>query len=274
MLPEGFYYIDHPNIKIDLAFYGKKNIIGKRLTGYNNNVGIMRREACVALYNVADELKKEGYGLIVYDAYRPESAQNYLHDVWQNEPGLEQQKQYYPGLGKVTLFNDYLADDFSHNSGNSVAVALSYGWPRRMVDMGGSYGVYTTDVAFRANLAEAVEFSRAKLRKCMKKNNFYNRFTVWWKFEYRAPDVTNSLEQERKENTYDFPIEKDRRCCRCWWRLFTRTGLPTQAIQMAFNPIMEKNKEVAIYDRIDDIDTEHHADSASVSSDSSFEPVV
>ena len=79
-LEKGFVYLSDINssIIVDLKYYSSKNFTGKFVEGYNSNKAILTKEAAVALSNVQDDLNKIGYSLILYDAYRPQSAVDFF----------------------------------------------------------------------------------------------------------------------------------------------------------------------------------------------------
>ena len=66
------------SIIVDLKYYSKNNFTGKFVEGYNSNKAILTKEAAINLSNVQDDLNKLGYSLILYDAYRPQSAVNFF----------------------------------------------------------------------------------------------------------------------------------------------------------------------------------------------------
>src|SRR5438128_1214282 len=73
---KGFVYLHEvdPTIVISLRYYTDKNFLGRRMPGYNRPVAVMTRQAAEALKKVHDDVKKDGYRLVVYDAYRPQRA--------------------------------------------------------------------------------------------------------------------------------------------------------------------------------------------------------
>ena len=109
-------------------------VTGARLTGYadgkQNNAYLARREFVVPcayataakLTTVASSLKKRGYLLLVYDVYRPMSAQNQLSEAFQN--AYESNDDIKAGVGEWPL-NWYVASGASgHNYGTDIDVGL------------------------------------------------------------------------------------------------------------------------------------------------------
>ena len=275
MLPYGFSYIEHSNIQIELKFCTYQNFVGKPLPGYHHNVGIAKSEVCRALYRVADNLAKEGYGLVIYDAYRPMEAQKYLYDVWLGAPlEVNLQTMYYPDYDKRTLYDSFIEEDASHNSGRSVAVGLTQGWAKKKVDMGCAYGVYEEHVAFRGNLEASKVKMREKLRNAMKQSAFYNKYTAWWKFDFHPPELSKATENQEMRKIYNFPVVYTQSCCGCLWSLFSRSAW--QSITQAQIKESSVNRNMSTYNPLGNVDKESHDASydSGEESDSSFEPVI
>ena len=70
-----------PGVVLDLRYAGTNNITGKVL--YPEAKAYLRQETIRKLRRVARDLQKEGYRLVVWDAWRPASAQRAL---WKAKP--------------------------------------------------------------------------------------------------------------------------------------------------------------------------------------------
>ncbi|HLF66400.1 MAG TPA: M15 family metallopeptidase, partial [Gammaproteobacteria bacterium] len=75
-MPEGFVDLRtvDPSIVIALRYAGSENFMGKPVIGYEKNQPILTLEAANALKKVQAEVHKQGYSLVVYEAYRPQRA--------------------------------------------------------------------------------------------------------------------------------------------------------------------------------------------------------
>ena len=67
-----------PNLRSDLRYYGENNFVGKPIEGYNAAKCLLSKDAAYALKKVQDELERLGFGLLIYDAYRPQRATDYF----------------------------------------------------------------------------------------------------------------------------------------------------------------------------------------------------
>ena len=205
-LPNGFAYIEHPHIKVDLFYYGKKNWLGNPLPGYRDNIGIAHKDLCKKLYKVADHLAKEGLGLIVYDAYRPMPACTAIYQAC-NDP--ENRKKvdsiYHPNITREKLYTKFMSDETCYAKGTTVAVGLVDLKSGKSLDMGGGFAEYNMKVDFRGNLPANIQYNRAKLRKSMKREELFNLYTVWWQFSL--------ADDGDKKDYHSFDIRKDRTTC-------------------------------------------------------------
>lgn len=68
-----------PNIKVDLRYASTNNFTHKKI--YDFNDAYLRAGTVKKLMKVQDELNKHGYSLLIWDGYRPLSAQRTLWDV-------------------------------------------------------------------------------------------------------------------------------------------------------------------------------------------------
>jgi len=59
----------------------KYNFVGTPLTGYNRETVIVSQPMLTALLKVSQSLNVQGYDLVVYDSYRPQSAVDH-YCVW------------------------------------------------------------------------------------------------------------------------------------------------------------------------------------------------
>lgn len=72
-----------PDIVIDLRYATENNITGKVL--YTDNTAYLRYGTAVKLKKANEELKKRGYRIEIWDAYRPRAVQ---YKLWKKEPDV------------------------------------------------------------------------------------------------------------------------------------------------------------------------------------------
>jgi D-alanyl-D-alanine dipeptidase len=60
-----------PDAILEMRYYSTFNFIGKRIDGYEQPTALLTKEAASALRKVSEEVKRLGYRLKIFDAYRP-----------------------------------------------------------------------------------------------------------------------------------------------------------------------------------------------------------
>jgi zinc D-Ala-D-Ala dipeptidase len=166
------------NIIVDVRYASENNFTGQKI--YENlNKAFLQAD-------VAEKLKKSamylqqirlGYILIVYDAARPFSAQQFMWDV--TEMPLQEKTKYLsnPKAGSV------------HNYGAAVDLSI-VNENGEVLDMGTEYDFFG-ELAQPAKEAEMLALgkltqeqvnNRKLLREVMKYGGFYNLPTEWWHF--------------------------------------------------------------------------------------------
>ncbi len=124
---KGFVYlneVDH-TIEISPRYCSEENFLGKVVDGYKKPVIMLTRQAAEALKKVQEEVKKDGYCLVVYDAYRPQKAVgNFVR--WAGDVEDQQKKkQYSPRIDKAKVFElGYISKRSSHSRGSCVDLTL------------------------------------------------------------------------------------------------------------------------------------------------------
>lgn len=127
LLPQGFVYLAaiDPSIKQSVRYHSNHNFLGRRVKGYQRAVIIMTEQAAHALQRVQEELRPLGYSLLVYDAYRPQTAVNDFIAWSEDIADQPMKKQYYPDVDKARVFElGYVAKKSGHSRGSTVDLTL------------------------------------------------------------------------------------------------------------------------------------------------------
>ena len=201
-LEKGFVYLSDINssIIVDLKYYSSNNFTGKFVEGYNSNKAILTKEAAVALSNVQDDLNKIGYSLILYDAYRPQSAVDFFVKWSQNINDTIYKNTYYPNIKKSELFKlGYIAYKSGHSRGSTVDVSLVEIESKKEIDMGTIFDYFGVEShTFFNNLSKKQKLNRLILYEAMSDNGFKNYSKEWWHF---------TLKNEPFQKYFDFPVK-------------------------------------------------------------------
>lgn len=189
-----------PGIRTDIRYATAHNLTGHPLAGYLAGKAIAAREAAEALAAAFQAAQQRGYGMLVYDAYRPQKAvSDFVRWSREAETG-ETKAEFYPELDKAELFPlGYIAERSGHSRGATIDLTLTdaEGCP---LDMGTCFdfmGERSHHGA--AGLTPEQTRNRAVLREIMAGAGFAPYENEWW--HYR-------LENEPyPENYFDFDIK-------------------------------------------------------------------
>jgi D-alanyl-D-alanine dipeptidase len=154
-------------IRYDLRYATTNNFMKKRMYPAKTRQTFMRAPAARALAMVQSELAQQGYGLKIFDAYRPYSV---TVAFW--EPIKDERYVANPAKGS------------GHNRGLAVDLTVVELKTGKELDMGTGFDNFTDSAhhAFTKNLPEGVQRSRGLLKDLMEKNGFTAMDTEWWHF--------------------------------------------------------------------------------------------
>ncbi len=184
-IPKDFLYLEHfiPHVVIDLKYYNSNNFIGSKINGYNNNKCIITKEAANALQHVQNDLNHFGYGLKVFDAYRPQKAVDHFVR-WAKNSNRKMKSIHYPDINKNLLFKKgYIASKSGHSRGSTVDLTIIDLNNGKELDMGTIYDYFGKEswVDF-SDLNHEQRTNRALLQSVMKKYGFKSLKEEWWHF--------------------------------------------------------------------------------------------
>jgi D-alanyl-D-alanine dipeptidase len=201
-LPEGFVYIDEliPDCVIDAKYSGPDNFMGRPAAGYEKPLVVCTSEVADGLVTAANELRKEGYTLVIFDSYRPQTAVDDFVS-WAAAPGDESEKEkHYPNVEKSDLIKEgYIASHSGHTRGAAVDLTLLNIKTGTELDMGTCFDFLDERSGHGAKgLTEEQENNREILKEAMAEAGFKPYKNEWWHY---------SIETEPYPDTYfDFPI--------------------------------------------------------------------
>ena len=122
-LPRGFVRLGDaiPGIVLDVRYFGADNFVGAPVDGYEAPVAILSRPAATALRRVQAALRERGFGLKVFDAYRPQTAVDHFVRWAADYSDNRTKAEYYPDVPKSELFaRDYIAKKSGHSRARSL----------------------------------------------------------------------------------------------------------------------------------------------------------
>ena len=156
-------------VHLDVRYATSDNFMGAPL--YGEPRVFLERGAALALRRVAERLQAAGYGLILYDGYRPWSVTKMM---WDGTPEAQR------------LFVADPAKGSRHNRGCAVDLSLFDRKTGRAVTMPSGYDEMTERAyAFYPGGTERQRAARDVLRYAMEKEGFAVNPTEWWHFDYK-----------------------------------------------------------------------------------------
>ena len=185
-LPEGFGYVHEfiPRAVLDVRYAYNDNFLGVPVDGYPEHVVILTKEALKALTRVEALLYEKGYGIIVFDGFRPQKAVNHFVR-WARDIGdtLTRQK-YYPEVDKSMLFElGYISGRSGHSRGSTVDLTLFDLDTGKKLDMGSGFDFFGPVSSHGSPLITAKQQkNREILLEAMLAHGFIPYQKEWWHY--------------------------------------------------------------------------------------------
>lgn len=125
--PEDFVHVSDlvPGALIDLRYAGYYNFIGEPIDGYEAPRCLLTRPAAGALGRVQKDLESFGFGLKIFDGYRPARAVAQFLRWAEDADDTRMKLEFYPDLEKGELFSrGYISERSGHTRGSTVDLTL------------------------------------------------------------------------------------------------------------------------------------------------------
>ena len=158
-----------PTIRLDIRYATKNNFLGKKV--YKEQRAFLQRPAAEALVRVNQKLRAKGYGLVVFDGYRPWSV---TKAFWDATPPDKKIFVADPARGS------------RHNRGCAVDLSLFDLKTGTTVKMPSEYDEMTERSHINyACSTDRAEFYRELLRSTMTSEGFNVYEPEWWHYDYK-----------------------------------------------------------------------------------------
>jgi D-alanyl-D-alanine dipeptidase len=198
----GFVFLDEvvSGIRWDAKYATWDNFTGTPVEGYEANRMVGSRALADALGAATALATDLGYGLLLWDAYRPQRAVDRFVR-WSRQPEDGRTKaRFYPNIERPEMLSrGYVAERSGHSRGSAVDLTLFRLDTGELAAMGGGHDLMDPRSHHGAAAIGAPEATnRATLCSIMERSGFERYECEWW--HYR-------LEDEPYPDTYfDFPI--------------------------------------------------------------------
>lgn len=223
--PEHMVYLRSidPSIQQDIRYATAHNFTGHPLDGYEAPECLLSVDAANALARVQTALHAQGYGLKVFDCYRPARAVADMGN-FAKVPGDPTKAEFYPRVDKQDFWRlGYVARVSGHSKGSTMDLTLigpkalpaetwtpslkpvdctaPYGqrWKDGALDMGTGFDCFDEPAHADSTAINATaKANRQRLTSAMEKEGFVGYSKEWWHFTYTGNPALNQV--------MDFPI--------------------------------------------------------------------
>lgn len=161
-----------PTIHLDVRYATSNNFTGRPV--YRQARAFLQRPAAEALVRVGRSLREKGYGLLVFDGYRPWSVTRLF---WEITPKDKRERGFVANPAKGS----------KHNRGAAVDLSMYELATGKEADMPSAYDEFTDRAApsYTGGTAEQ-RARRDLLRAEMEKEGFVVDTGEWWHFNYKG----------------------------------------------------------------------------------------
>ena len=201
-MEKGFVFLDEAvhGIRWDAKYATWDNFTGRPVNGYEANRIVGTFELAEALQKARERAAALGYGLLLWDAYRPQRAVDcFLRWSEQPEDGRTKEK-HYPNIAREEMISlGYVASQSSHSRGSAVDLTIYQLDTGDMVAMGSDFDFMDERAHHASTDVTAAEAKHRKLlRSIMEHSGFEAYENEWWHY---------LLKDEPYPDCYfDFPI--------------------------------------------------------------------
>src|ERR1700730_4054854 len=137
-----FVFVDElvPGIRWDAKYATWDNFTGKRVDGYVANRIVGTRALCAALASAQEKAASLGFGLLLWDGYRPQRAVDWFLR-WSAQPEDGRRKlRHYPHIDRPEMLTrGYVAAKSGHSRGSTVDLTLYHLATGELAPMGGDH---------------------------------------------------------------------------------------------------------------------------------------
>jgi D-alanyl-D-alanine dipeptidase len=224
--PPGFVALSDVDGTIlqDIRYASPHNFVGRPIDGYVEPLCVLTRQAAQALHQVQEASRAKGFGVKVYDCYRPLRAGEDLKR-WATLPDAQMKTEFFPELSKVDLFTGgYVSNGRSaHSRGSTVDLTLvalpaapqrafvpgeplvpctapvGQRFPDNTLDMGTGYDCFDPrSHPADTRISTAAKQNRLLLARLMADAGFRASTTEWWHFTLNG--------EPNPQEYFDFPV--------------------------------------------------------------------
>lgn len=184
-----FAYLDTTLSKaqFDARYAGTNNFIGSPIKGYLSTRLVMARPAAEGLRKAESVLNDLGYGLKIFDSYRPQRAVNHFIAWAKDAADTVNRHSYYPEHDKANLFDlGYISSRSGHTRGSTIDLTIYHLDSGEEVDMGAPYDYFGT-ISHHGfeDITLQQKKNRELLKSILSQCGFRAYSKEWWHYTLR-----------------------------------------------------------------------------------------
>jgi D-alanyl-D-alanine dipeptidase len=198
----GFVFLDEVlhGVRWDAKYATWDNFTGTPVDGYEVNRVVGSDALANALQQTKTRAAALGFGLLLWDAYRPQRAVDRFLQ-WSGLPENGRTKpRFYPNIDRAEMFTSgYVAPKSGHSRGSAVDLTLYRLDTGDLAPMGGGHDLMDERSHHGARGVSVVEArNRRTLCDVMELSGFARYECEWWHYALR--------DEPHPETYFDFPI--------------------------------------------------------------------
>ena len=159
----------YPSLKLDIRYATKNNFLGYPV--YKEAKAFLQEEIALALLDIDKEFKKDGYGLLIFDGYRPWSVTKIF---WDETPIEKKNFVADPEKGS------------NHNRGSAIDLSLYDLKTKKEVNMTCGFDEFSERAypSYAGGTLEEKKMRDYLISKMEKSSLFKVNSYEWWHFDY------------------------------------------------------------------------------------------
>ena len=201
-MENGFVFLDEvlSGVRWDAKYATWDNFTGTPVDGYDVNRIVGSEALANALLEAKTRAAGLGFGLLLWDAYRPQRAVDRFLE-WSAQPEDGSTKEaFYPNIDRAGMFsNGYVAPKSGHSRGSAVDLTVYHMDTGELAPMGGRHDFMDARSHHGARGISRIEArNRRGLCWIMEASGFEPYEREWWHYVLRN--------EPHPDTYFDFPI--------------------------------------------------------------------
>ncbi len=201
-MKKDFLFLDEAvrGVRWDAKYATWDNFTGKPVDGYEVNRIAGTSALATALVDAKSLAAALGYGLLLWDGYRPQCAVDCFMD-WSMQPEDGRTKaRHYPNIERSEVIpQGYVATKSSHSRGSAIDLTLYHLGTGEILPMGSEFDFMDKRSHHTSMEVSAIEAKNRKLLCSIMEHSGFDPYeNEWWHYTLKNEPYPN--------NYFDFPL--------------------------------------------------------------------